>query len=141
MNKTTVNAQEPTPVKKFRGNITLVNNLGILAALVILIALFSSLSPVFFSVENFVNILVQVSMLCICAVGMTFVILSGAIDLSMGSILGASGIIMAALLQNKAIPPVLITIIAIVAGRRCWECGTDFWLPCANCLPLLRHWP
>jgi ribose transport system permease protein len=55
-------------------------------------------------------------MLCICAVGMTFVIISGGIDLSMGSILGASGIITAALLQIKTVDPLTMTLISIVIG-------------------------
>ena len=102
--------------RNIKDNLAQFNNLGILVALILLFIIFSIFAPSFFTVANIVNILVQISMLCICAIGMTFVILSGGIDLSMGSILGASGIIMAALLQIKSISPGWITMIAIVVG-------------------------
>jgi ribose/xylose/arabinose/galactoside ABC-type transport system permease subunit len=53
------------------------------------------LSPYFLRLNNIINILLQVSFVGTIALGMTFVILLGSIDLSVGSVLGISGIIVA----------------------------------------------
>lgn len=55
--------------------------------------IFSLLSPQFFSLQNLTNILVQASALAIVAIGMTFVLLTAGIDLSVGSIMFLSGVI------------------------------------------------
>ena len=57
----------------------------ILFALVLLV--FGALSPAFFKADNFVNILIQTSSTGILAVGMTFVLLTAGVDLSVGSIM------------------------------------------------------
>ncbi|NPV56392.1 MAG: ABC transporter permease [Anaerolineae bacterium] len=68
---------------------------GIFLALVLLILVFSILSPYFFTTQNFSNILIQSAITIIIASGATLVIASGGIDLSVGSVLCLSGIIMA----------------------------------------------
>jgi len=69
---------------------------GIYMVLLVLIALFSILKPrAFFSLENLFNILRQVSVVGIAAVGMTFVMLSGGIDLAVGSTIGMVGVMTA----------------------------------------------
>ncbi|AUT01420.1 MULTISPECIES: ABC transporter permease subunit [Nostocales] len=74
-----------------------INNLlqvaGILPILVIICILFSLLSPNFFTPGNAVNILRQASINIVLATGMTFVILTGGIDLSVGSILAVSAVV------------------------------------------------
>ena len=62
-----------------------------------------------------VNILRQVSISGICAVGMTFVMLTGGIDLSVGAILGVSGVL-TAMMMLKGIPSLLASIIALALG-------------------------
>ncbi|MFW5411252.1 ribose ABC transporter permease, partial [Pectobacterium brasiliense] len=62
-----------------------------LIALIVLIAIVSSLSPNFFTVNNLFNILQQTSVNAIMAVGMTLVILTSGIDLSVGSLLALTG--------------------------------------------------
>ncbi|AFY44871.1 inner-membrane translocator [Nostoc sp. PCC 7107] len=66
---------------------------GILPILVIICILFSLLSPNFFTTGNAVNILRQASINIVLATGMTFVILTGGIDLSVGSILAVSAVV------------------------------------------------
>lgn len=61
-----------------------------LVALLLLVALFSLLSPRFLSLENLANIAVQSSHIGLIAVGMTLVIATGGIDLSVGSVLALS---------------------------------------------------
>ncbi len=73
--------------------------LGIGAALVAEVALFSLLSPWFLTAENLLNVSLQVSIIAIIAAGMTFVILTGGIDLSVGSLVALSGIIATTLVK------------------------------------------
>jgi ribose transport system permease protein len=73
--------------------------LGTLAGLIGLCLLLWILTPHFLTVSNLLNVLEQTSINAVIAVGMTFVILSGGIDLSVGSILALSGVVMATLLQ------------------------------------------
>lgn len=64
---------------------------GIILALIALCVVFSLYSPRFLSVANFMNILQQVAVVAILAFGMTWVILLGDIDLSVGSMLAVAG--------------------------------------------------
>ncbi|MEH1903626.1 MAG: ribose ABC transporter permease [Nostoc sp.] len=66
---------------------------GILPILVIICILFAFLSPNFLTGGNIVNILRQASINIVLATGMTFVILTGGIDLSVGSILAVSAVV------------------------------------------------
>ncbi|NRP20774.1 Ribose import permease protein RbsC [Ensifer adhaerens] len=66
---------------------------GILLSLVMLCVIFSFLNPRFMSVVNFMNILQQVAVIAIAAFGMTWVILLGEIDLSVGSIIAVAGMV------------------------------------------------
>ncbi|MBF0784029.1 ribose ABC transporter permease [Muribacter muris] len=67
-------------------------------ALILLIAVVSSLNPNFFSLDNLLNILRQTSVNAIIAIGMTFVILVAGIDLSVGSVLALTGAVAATLI-------------------------------------------
>ena len=64
-------------------------------AFIALIILFSLASPVFLSLSNFENIGRQTALVSIIAVGMTFVIIAGEFDLSVGSVLALAGVISA----------------------------------------------
>jgi ribose/xylose/arabinose/galactoside ABC-type transport system permease subunit len=74
--------------------------IGVFAALILLIIAASMLSDRFLSVPNLLNILRQVAIVGILAIGMTFVILTKGIDLSVGSLLGISVVLYAGLLEN-----------------------------------------
>ena len=66
---------------------------GIFLSLIILCAIFSIMNPRFMSVANFMNVLQQVAVIAIAAFGMTWVILLGEIDLSIGSIIAVAGMV------------------------------------------------
>lgn len=72
-----------------------------LIALVVMIIIVSFLNPHFFTVNNFLNILQQTSVNAILAVGMTLVILSSGIDLSVGMVLALTGAIAASLIGQE----------------------------------------
>jgi ribose/xylose/arabinose/galactoside ABC-type transport system permease subunit len=87
-----------------------VKELGILSALVILVIVFSVSTPVFLTLDNLTNIVRQVSILGILAVGMTMVIVSGEIDLSVGSVYGMSVVAMSVLMTHGV--PIWLAILA-----------------------------
>jgi len=67
--------------------------------LIVLVVVLSVISPSFLSVSNIVNILRQTALAFVLAAGMTIVILTGGIDLSMGSVLGLAGCLGAMLIK------------------------------------------
>jgi erythritol transport system permease protein len=71
--------------------VSLLVRLRALVALAVLVAIFSSLSPAFLTQGNLVMLAKHVALNAILALGMTFVVLSGGIDLSVGSIAGLAG--------------------------------------------------
>ncbi|MDO9712951.1 ABC transporter permease [Paracraurococcus lichenis] len=77
-------------------------NLAPFATLIVLVALFSALSPSFATWGNLANILQQVSITAIIAVGLTYVILCAEIDLSVASVANATGILLAFLTVQDA---------------------------------------
>src|SRR3954453_19577258 len=72
-----------------------IRNIAPLITLAFLIAVFSAAAPSFRTLDNVDNILTQVSVTGIIAVGLTFVILCAEIDLSVASIANSSGIVVA----------------------------------------------
>ncbi|HCX04485.1 MAG TPA: ribose ABC transporter permease, partial [Clostridiales bacterium] len=77
----------------FQSNRILRNYGGVLIALIGLFALFSILSPFFLNTNNLLTVLSQVSIIAIMAFGMTFVLMIGEIDLSVGSIAAVSSLV------------------------------------------------
>ncbi len=77
-------------------------NIAPFVTLLFLIAIFSALSPSFATVDNVANIARQVSITGIIAVGLTFVILTAEIDLSVASIANAAGIVIAFFTMQEA---------------------------------------
>jgi len=71
----------------------LMRDLGILPVLVIIVVLFSLSTDTFLSTNNLVNILRQASINIVLAVGMTLIILTGGIDLSVGSTLAVTAVV------------------------------------------------
>ena len=75
-------------------------------------------TPHFLTVSNLLNVLEQTAINAIVAVGMTFVIISGGIDLSVGSVLAVSGIALGSALEAGAAVPVAIAL-ALAVGLGC----------------------
>ena len=75
-----------------------------LAVLILLCVVMAVLSSAFLSVSNILNILLSTSVFGVLAIGMTFVISSAGIDLSVGSILALSGVVGAMLTSNLDLP-------------------------------------
>lgn len=89
--------------------------MGILPILILIIVVFSFIAPNFMSEANMMNITRQASINIVLAAGMTFVILTGGIDLSVGSILGVTAVMALVTSLNPAFADLAIPI-ALVAG-------------------------
>ena len=86
-----------------------------LIGLILFSAIVAVINPRFLSVANILNVFRQSSINAVIAIGMTFVILTGGIDLSVGSILAFCGAVSAAMLSS-GINPVLSLLVALVLG-------------------------
>jgi len=86
-------------------------------ALILFSVIVTIINPSFLSLSNILNVLRQTSMNAIIAAGMTFVILTGGIDLSVGSILGLAGAVAAAMItRGQNVFVVLIAALLIGAA-------------------------
>ena len=78
------------------------------------VTVFSLLAPQFLSIDNLVNVALSIAITGILAVGMTFVILTGGIDLSVGSVLAVAGIVAAICAKTLGDAGIFVGIIAAV---------------------------
>ena len=92
---------------------------GPLIGLVLLCVFLSFSTDTFLSMRNFLNVMDQITVLGVMAVGMTLVILIGGIDLSVGSVLALSGMVMGYLGDNRQWPFVIAILVALVASAAC----------------------
>ena len=99
----------------------LLREAGIGLALVLLALVFAAAAPRFASVANITNILTQISINTVIAVGMTFVILLGGIDLSVGSVLALATIVGGLVITSETLPPG-VAILLSVAGSTLVGC-------------------
>jgi ribose transport system permease protein len=95
-----------------------VRDLGTIIGLVIIVVVFSSLSDVFLTQRNLVNILQQSSLNACIAIGMTLVIISGGIDLSVGPIAALTAVICATAIV-AGYPILLVFAMALAIGAAC----------------------
>lgn len=98
------------------------SNVFVYVILIIVLAFFSFSAPdSFLTSNNIFNMLRQVSMIGICSVGMTMVLLTAGIDISVGSVIALVGVVSALLIVNTGMPVALAMIIGILVGT---DCGT-----------------
>ncbi len=91
-----------------------VKKLGIVFAMLLIIAIFSIATDRFLSLENFVLILRQVSIYGLMACGMTYVIIGGNFDLSVGSLLSFTCVLVISL--HDTLGPWVAMLVALLAG-------------------------
>lgn len=90
---------------------------GPLGGLIILCIVMTILSPFFLSFNNLFNVGIQIAVIAILALGQTFVVVSGGIDLSVGSVLGLAGIVFgwASVVAGLPLPVALVLGIGVGA--------------------------
>jgi Ribose/xylose/arabinose/galactoside ABC-type transport systems, permease components len=86
---------------------------------IVLCVLMTLASDKFLEYDNLVNIVRQVSINGILAVGMTFVILTAGIDLSVGSVLAISSTVVAGAMINQGLPSIVAVLLGILVGAIC----------------------
>ncbi len=116
MNTAALNRFEKSPkilrsIKKFLGPA----GFGLLVALILELIIFASLSPYFFSSTNFSNIGRAMVIIGIGSIGATIVIISGGFDLSVGSVMAASGML-AAFVINQGQSNLVGVVLALMLG-------------------------
>ncbi len=89
--------------------------LGLIVVVVVLSIGFSFVNPNFLTTDNFRNILVAVAVVGIMAIGQCFVIIAKEIDLSVGSVMGLSGLC-GAYAMSVGIHPALGILVALAVG-------------------------
>ncbi|MBL8583762.1 MAG: ABC transporter permease [Rhizobiaceae bacterium] len=87
-----------------------------LVVLLVLSAVMAILSPFFLSLSNFLNILLATSTIGVLAIAATYVIGGGGLDLSLGSVMGLSGVVGAFVAVNLGAPSLLGVVACILAG-------------------------
>jgi len=112
--KSAVTVTEPLAVKRLWMNDVL-QTIGILPILVLIVAIFGVVAPNFFTDSNLLNIARQASINIVLAAGMTFIILTGGIDLSVGSMLGATAVVAMVTSLHPALSALSIPL-ALLAG-------------------------
>jgi len=94
------------------------NEFGIFLALAVLCIALGTAKPTFFSFTNVMNVLQGITLVGIMAVGEAFVIIAGGIDLSVGSIMSLSGL-MIAYLVHAGVDPTISLLITLAVGFLC----------------------
>lgn len=97
-------------------------DLGNMSALVVLIVLclfLSVIQPAFRTSSNIINILQQVTVIAVLALGESLVIFLGRIDISVGSIVALAGIIMGKVIIEAGLPSIVGIFIALALGAAC----------------------
>ena len=116
MSTLTKNPPSSAPVAKKGPDLPwLWDRYGILAVLVLLVVMMSMFAPNFLSVDNGLNVARAVSINAILAAGMTLVILTGGIDLSVGSVVALTGV-SSVLLWTAGAPAIVAVLGGIVVG-------------------------
>ena len=108
-----------SPLKKAAS----VNEFGILIALIVLCVVLGLANPVFFTFGNAMNVLRQITLVAIMAVGEAFIIITGGIDLSVGSTMTLSGIMMAFFVAS-GVDPTAALVLTLGVGLLCGLCNS-----------------
>ena len=99
--------------RKFRLNLN-ARIIGVISALVLTFAVFTALEPAFISIDNLLEVGVQSAIIAFVALGLTFVIVTGGIDISVGAIVGLTAVVCATNLEHWG--TVLTIVIGIALG-------------------------
>ncbi|MFF5100902.1 substrate-binding domain-containing protein [Streptomyces sp. NPDC000134] len=92
---------------------------GALTALIVLVIAMSALSGDFLTTDNLLNVGVQAAVTAILAFGVTFVIVSAGIDLSVGSVAALSATVLAWTASQAGVPVPIAVLLAVLTGAAC----------------------
>lgn len=95
------------------------SNMSVVVVLIVLCIGLSIVEPAFRTFANMINILQQATVMAVLAVGENLVIFTGCIDISVGSIVGFSGIMMGKIIVEGEMPSLLGIVVALAIGAAC----------------------
>ncbi len=95
------------------------SNMSAFIVLIVLCVALSIAEPAFRSIDNFINILQQVTTISVLALGVNIVIFTGGIDISVGSVVAFTGIIMGKLIVEHGMPDIVGILAALLIGALC----------------------
>ena len=101
-------------IKKITG----FKEIGVIVPLAVLIIIFSCTSDIFLTTNNLLNITRQISIKGLLGIAMTFVIITGGIDLSVGSVIAFSSILTASAIKDYQLPVLAAVVIGIAVGTQ-----------------------
>jgi ribose/xylose/arabinose/galactoside ABC-type transport system permease subunit len=93
--------------------LTFINRQKIPILFMIIFAVTAAVSPYFLTLVNLVNLLMQVSIYGVIACGMTFIVLCGEFDISVGSVLALTGVIAVSLINKVGYVPAVLAVLGI----------------------------
>ena len=93
--------------------------LGLIIALVAICAALYLASPTFLTVPNLINLVRQISINGILAVGVSYVLLTGGVDLSLGSVVALAGVAAASCAHPQQYPTVVPVMVGVLIGAGC----------------------
>ena len=95
------------------------SNMSALIVLIVLCVVLSIAEPAFRSVGNLINILQQVTVYAVLALGVNMVIFTGGIDISVGSVVAFTGIVMGKIIVQAGMPSFVGIVVALIVGAAC----------------------
>lgn len=95
------------------------SNMSSLIVLIVLCVALSIAEPAFHSFNNLINILQQVTTIAVLALGVNVVIFTGGIDISVGSVVAFTGIVMGKIIVEGGMPTIVGILAALVIGALC----------------------
>ena len=96
-----------------------IKSLGLVISLFVISATLSFAIPNFLTVSNLINVVRQISINGILAVGVTFVLLTGGVDLSLGSLVALTGVVAACAAHPGQVSVVVPVTLGLLAGAAC----------------------
>jgi len=106
--------------KKVAKSIVSYRGFGLVCSIIVILVIAAFITPSMYSFSSFSTMLNDNSIYAILAVGLTFVLLTGGIDISVGSTLALSAVITTKLMSfNHSIPPILWVLLALLIGGLC----------------------
>ena len=98
---------------------TWLSRFGLVIALAVIVTALSIAKPVFLTVPNLINVVRQISINGILAVGATYVLLTGGVDLSLGSLVALTGVVAACFAHPEQYPVVVPVAMGVLVGAAC----------------------
>lgn len=139
----TTTRQRPDARRAWSAVSSALQKFGILVALVVVSAYFAYRSPHFLTYDNLLNILTQMSILSILAVGTTLLLITGNFDLSIGSVLGLGGAVALGLGSHGAVTSIAVAVavglaVGLVNGLIVVKAGINSLIVTLGTMSLVR---